>query len=40
MQATIHTLAPDTGRALRPAAVVTVCVNAPASYYFGYWFSH
>ncbi|AQW68616.1 hypothetical protein B2J77_10535 [Pseudomonas parafulva] len=40
MQATIHTLVPATGRASRPVSAVTVCVNAPASYYFGYWFSH
>ncbi|MBK5003631.1 hypothetical protein IAE38_000235 [Pseudomonas sp. S32] len=27
------------GRTLRPVLAVAGCV-APASYYFGYWFSH
>ena len=35
----IRNHANHTGRSLRPVLAVAGCV-APASYYFGYWFSH
>ena len=35
----IRHLANYTGRQPRPVLAVAGCV-APASYYFGYWFSH